>query len=57
MTNEGDLKPDLPTQLPGENFDADKQCELVFGAGYKKCNYMVSYASIALINGPTFCCC
>jgi hypothetical protein len=27
---------------PGEAFDQDKQCELVFGEGAKICTYMVS---------------
>ena len=29
-------------KLPGENFDENKQCELVFGTGSKICPYMVS---------------
>jgi|688.fasta_scaffold1976670_1 thrombospondin motif-containing protein 9 len=29
-------------KLPGENFDENKQCELVFGHGSKICPYMVN---------------
>lgn len=29
-----------PGNLPGENFTADRQCELVLGHGYRLCSYM-----------------
>lgn len=33
--------------LPGESFDENKQCELVFGNGSKICPYMVLFESIS----------
>ncbi|XP_060695933.1 A disintegrin and metalloproteinase with thrombospondin motifs 20-like isoform X1 [Hemiscyllium ocellatum] len=31
---------DLPVQLPGQIYDVNKQCELMFGAGSQVCPYM-----------------
>ncbi|XP_072340509.1 A disintegrin and metalloproteinase with thrombospondin motifs 20 isoform X1 [Scyliorhinus torazame] len=31
---------DLPAQLPGQIYDANKQCELMFGTGSQVCPYM-----------------
>lgn len=31
----------LPTEQPGEVFDADAQCSFVYGKEVKKCNFMV----------------
>lgn len=31
----------VPKRLPGETFDQDRQCELVYGRGSKICSFMV----------------
>ncbi|XP_078678214.1 A disintegrin and metalloproteinase with thrombospondin motifs 9-like isoform X2 [Branchiostoma floridae x Branchiostoma belcheri] len=42
------LKPlPLPENLPGEIYDVDRQCELVFGPGSRVCPYMAYYSTAA----------
>ena len=41
-TNNGQKKHlSLGDKLPGQVYNADKQCEMVFGAGYRQCPFAV----------------
>lgn len=37
---------ELPTLLPGQIYNANRQCELMFGPGSQICPYMVSWLAI-----------
>lgn len=37
---------ELPTLLPGQIYNANRQCELMFGPGSQICPYMVSWPAI-----------
>ncbi|XP_078594813.1 A disintegrin and metalloproteinase with thrombospondin motifs 9-like isoform X2 [Branchiostoma floridae x Branchiostoma japonicum] len=43
----------LPSRLPGEIYDVDRQCELVFGPGSRVCPYMAYYSTAAQETLPT----
>ena len=43
---------ELPSLLPGQIYNANRQCELMFGPGSQICPYMVSWRPIKASNAP-----
>lgn len=44
---------ELPTLLPGQIYNANRQCELMFGPGSQICPYMVSWLTIKACKNHT----
>ncbi|XP_008190626.1 A disintegrin and metalloproteinase with thrombospondin motifs 9 isoform X2 [Tribolium castaneum] len=50
------ISSEISDLLPGENFEADKQCELEFGIGYKLCSYQASCAVLWCTSNDIYGC-